>query len=124
MALLSLLSILSYNTEGTDHDHLLTHIAAGLATLCKSPVLDRRKENAMRGNVRNVHHGNEGKCEGCPIWHGGNARVVYYGMMESMRVAYYGAEGHMRVVHHCLRGSARVVHCGMRGSINGTGRLG
>ena len=31
-------------TQGTDRDRLLTHIAAGLATLCKSPILDRKKK--------------------------------------------------------------------------------
>ena len=33
------------NTQGTDHDHFLTHVAAGLATLCKSPVLYRKNKN-------------------------------------------------------------------------------
>ena len=33
-----------YSTQGTDRDHFLTHIAAGLATLCKSLVLDRKEE--------------------------------------------------------------------------------
>ena len=37
------------NTQGTDRDHVLTHIAAGLATLCKSPVLDRKKVEGQRG---------------------------------------------------------------------------
>ena len=36
------------NTQGTDHDHFLTHIAAGLAMLCKSPVLDRKKKISKR----------------------------------------------------------------------------
>ena len=36
------------NSQGTNRDHLLTHIAAGLATLCKSPVLDRKKKKNKR----------------------------------------------------------------------------
>ena len=32
------------NTQSTDCDHFLIHIAAGLATLCKSPALDRKKK--------------------------------------------------------------------------------
>ena len=32
------------NTQDTDVDHFLTHIAAGLATVCNSPVLDRKKK--------------------------------------------------------------------------------
>ena len=32
------------NTQGTDRDNLLTHLAAGLAVLFKSPVLDRKKK--------------------------------------------------------------------------------
>ena len=31
------------NTQGTDRDHFLTHIDAGLATFCKSPVRDRKR---------------------------------------------------------------------------------
>ena len=33
-----------YNSQGTDCDHFLTHIAAGLTTLCMSPVLDSKKK--------------------------------------------------------------------------------
>ena len=35
------------NTHGTDCDLFLAHIAAGLATLCKSPVLDRKKKQKI-----------------------------------------------------------------------------
>ena len=36
------------DTQGTDRDHFLTHIVAGLATLCKSPVLDREKKKKKK----------------------------------------------------------------------------
>ena len=32
------------NTQGIGRDHFLTHLAVGLASLCKSPVLDRKKK--------------------------------------------------------------------------------
>ena len=40
-------------TQGTDRDHLLTHIAAGLAMLCESPVLHRKKSR-LADDVLNV----------------------------------------------------------------------
>ena len=42
------------NTQGTDRDHFLTHMAADLAMLCKSPVLDRKKKKKKKA----VHAGN------------------------------------------------------------------
>ena len=39
------------NTQGSDRDHFLTHIAAGLATLCKSPVLERKKKKKKRAFI-------------------------------------------------------------------------
>ena len=45
------------NTRGTDRDHLLTHISAGLATLCKSPVLDRNLKKKKLSEVSALKSG-------------------------------------------------------------------